>query len=264
MGRISVYIFSAMLALSSFISQSLAQDTVQFPMKVRIGLEAAGSAKFFYEKERFNLEGYISADLNEKYSVIFIAGRSDYSYARYRDTSFLMYDYRTKGFYFRTGLDINLLKPEKSQGKYSVGVGLRYGISHFTYEIPTITHENYWGKYHTSVSSADEWAHFVEITPGVRAEITKNLSLGWTVSLRKMIDPGTGGHLKPVYLPGYGNGAKSFNAGMSYFIIWSIPFRTKRIIIQPEEEEEDENEMERNPGNSTPGNFRQQNAGSPF
>jgi len=256
MGRISVYIISAMLALSGITVQTLAQDTVLFPMKVRIGLEASGSAKYFYEKDRANLEGYISADLNEKYSVVFIAGHSNYSYARYRDTSFLMYDYRTKGFYFRTGFDINLLKPEKSQGKYSVGFGFRYGISHFTYDIPIITHENYWGKYQTSVSSTDEWAHFIEITPSIRAEITKNLSLGWTVSLRKMIDPGTGQHLKPVYLPGYGNGTKSFNPGISYFIIWSIPFKTKKIIIQPEEEEEEEPEVNQNQGNPRSENFR--------
>jgi hypothetical protein len=225
-------------------------------MKVRIGLEASGTAKLFYEKDKLNLEGYLSADLNEKYSFIFIAGRSDYSYARHRDTSFLMYDYRTKGFYFRTGFDVNLLKPEKSQGRYAVGFGLRYGLSHFTYEIPAITHENYWGKYQSSVSATDEWAHFVEISPFVRAEVIKNLSLGWTISLRKMIDPGTGQHLKPVYLPGYGNGAKSFSPGISYFIIWSIPFRNKRIIILPEEEEEEETGLQQDQGRSSPGDFR--------
>ena len=242
MGRICVYIISAVLVLSGFNIRLFAQDTVQFPLKIRMGFEAAGSAKYFYEKDRVNLEGYVSADLNEKYSFVFTAGRSDYSYARYRGTSFLMYDYRTTGFYLRTGFDVNLIKPEKSQGKYAVGLGLRYGLSHFTYDLPAITHENYWGKYQASVPSTNEWAHFIEITPYVRAEIIKNLSLGWTISLRKMIDPGTGQHLKPVYLPGYGNGSKSFSPGLSYFIIWSIPFKTKRIIIQPEEEEEEEEE----------------------
>jgi len=252
------------MALASFTAKTAAQDTIQFPMKVRIGLEAAGSAKYFFEKDRLNLEGYISTDLNEKYSFVFIAGHSNFSYARYRDTSFLIYDYRTKGFYFRTGFDINLIKPKKSQGKYAVGFGLRYGLSLFTYDIPTITHENYWGKYQTSVSSTDEWAHFFEITPFVRAEIIKNISLGWTVSLRKMIDPGTGQHLKPVYLPGYGNGSKSFSPGISYFIIWSIPFKSRRIIIQPEEEEEEDTDLEQNPGNSNTGNFRQQNIRQSF
>lgn len=241
MSRISVYIISIILVFSGVSGKVFAQDTIQFPLKFRLGFELAGSAKYFYEKDRVNLEGYFSLDLNEKISAIFVAGRSDYSYARYRDTSFLMYDYRTNGVYFRTGFDINLLKPDKSQGKYAVGIGFRYGLSHFKYEIPAITHENYWGRSVTSVPSTDEWAHFIEVTPSVRAEIVKNLSMGWSFSLRKIVDPGTGRHLKPVYLPGYGNGSKSFSPGFNYFIIWSIPFKNKRVIILPEpEEEEDE------------------------
>jgi hypothetical protein len=260
MRRISVYIISTILVFSSLTVRVSAQDTIQFPMKFRLGFEALGSAKYFYEKDRVNLEGYFSTDLSEKFSVIFVAGHSDYSYARYRDTSFLMYDYRTKGNYFRGGFDINLLKPKKSQGKYFVGIGFRYGISHFTYDIPTITHENYWGKSRVSVPSTDEWAHFVEFTPSVRAEVVKNLSIGWTVSLRKLIDPGTGRHLKPVYLPGYGNGSKSFSPSISYFVIWSIPFKNKRIIIQPEEEEEEDEtngNQNQNQNNMGSGNSRQ-------
>lgn len=249
MGRISLYIISLILIISGSAGKLSAQDTIMFPLKVRAGLEAAGPVKYFYEKDRLNLEGYLSADINEKYSAVFIIGHTDYTYRRYRDTSFLMYDYRTKGLYFRTGFDINLLKPDKSQGKYSVAIGFRYGLSHFTYDIPVITHKNYWGKYQTSVAATDEWAHFFEVTPSVRAEIAKNISLGWSVSLRKLIDPGTGRHLKPVYLPGYGNGAKSFSPGINYFIIWSIPFRTKRIIIQPEPEEEEDTGPEQSPPN---------------
>jgi len=258
MSRTSGYFISLILVISGLTVNVLAQDTIQFPLKFRLGFEVTGSAKYFYEKERANLEGYFSLDLNEKISAILIAGRTDYSYARSRDTSFLMYDYRTKGYYFRTGLDFNLLKPQKSQGKYFVGFGFRYGISHFDYEIPVITHENYWGRSVTSAPVTNEWAHFIEFTPSVRAEVWKNISIGWTVSLRKMIDPGTGRHLKPVYLPGYGNGSKSFSPGVSYFIIWSIPFKNKRIIILPEpEEEEDETGTNQNGENMNQDGFRQ-------
>lgn len=258
MSRISAYIISLMLVISSLNVSVLAQDTIQFPLKFRLGFEVLGSAKYFYEKERVNLEGQFSVDLNEKVSAIFVAGRSDYSYSRYRDTSFLMYDYSTKGYYFRAGVDFNLLKPQKSQGKYSVGIGFRYGISNFDYEIPVITHENYWGKSVTSVPLTNEWAHFIEVAPSVRAEIWKNISMGWTVSLRKLIDPGTGRHLKPVYLPGYGNASKSFSPGFNYFFIWSIPFKNKRVIIQPEpEEEEDETGTDQNQNDMNQSGFRQ-------
>ncbi|HUX95862.1 MAG TPA: DUF6048 family protein [Bacteroidales bacterium] len=260
MWRISVYIISMMLVFSSLPLTGLSQDTIQFPLKFRLGFEVLGPAKYFNNKDLLNIEGSLSADLNEKLSAIIIAGHTDYSYPRYRDTAFLMYDYRTKGFYFRAGFDINLLKPQKSQGKYAIGIGIRYGISHFNYEIPTITRENYWGSSVTSVPPADEWAHYIEITPGVRAEVFKNISMGWTVSLRKLVDAGTGRHLKPVYLPGYGNGSRSFSPSFNYFIIWSIPFKNKRIIIQPEpEEEEDDTGINQNPDNMNQGGFRQQN-----
>lgn len=256
--RTSGYFISLLLAFSSLTFDVLAQDTIQFPLKFRLGFEVTGAAKYFYEKDRANLEGSFSLDLNEKVSAILVAGRSDYSDSRYRDTSFLMYDYSTKGYYFRTGFDFNLIKPKKSQGKYAVNIGFRYGISHFDYEIPAITHENYWGRSVTSVSTTNEWAHFIEVNPSVRAEIWKNISMGWTVSLKKMIDPGTGRHLKPVYLPGYGNGSKSFSPGISYFIIWSIPFKNKRVIILPEpEEEEDQTGTDQNGENMNQGGFRQ-------
>ena len=259
MWRISVYIISIVLVFSSLPRTLLSQDTIQFPLKFRLGFEVAEPVKYFSNKDLLNIEGSFSTDLNEKISAIFIAGHTTYSSPKYRDTSFLLYDYRVKGLYFRAGFDINLLKPEKSQGKYAIGFGIRYGISHFKYEIPAITRENYWGRSVTSVPTTDEWAHYVEITPGVRAEVFKNISMGWTVSLRKMIDPGTGRHLKPVYLPGYGNGSKSFSPGFNYFIIWSIPFKNKQIIIQPEPEEEEDTGTIQNPDNMNQGGFMQQN-----
>ena len=33
-------------------------------------------------------------------------------------------------------MDFNLLKPDKSLGKYWAGIGLRYGLSRFTSEVP--------------------------------------------------------------------------------------------------------------------------------
>jgi hypothetical protein len=234
-------------------------------MKFRVGVELLGASKYFYQKKQANLEILLSTDLNDRVSATAAIGKTDHSETKYRDTSFLMFDYRVKGTYFKGGFDFNLLKADKSQGKYYVGMGIRYGMSHFKYEVPVITTENYWGKSKTSVPLTDEWAHFIEFTPGVRAEFIKNISIGWTVSLRKMIDPGTGRHMKPVYLPGYGNGSKSFNAGINYYLIWSIPFKTRRVIIQPEEEEEeDPNNPNQGTDMNNSGGFRQQNGASRF
>ena len=227
------YFISIILIATGFWGKLQAQDTIVFPLKFRVGFDLVGASKYFYEKDKANIEVFFSADLNEKLSGIFIAGRSDYTYSRYRDASFMMYDFNAKGFYVKTGVDFNLFNPKKSAGKYSFGVGFRYGIANYSYGFPKINFENYWGAYQTSIPKNRAWANYLEATPAIRAEVIKNISLGWSVSLRKMIFAGTGKDMKPIYLPGYGDGSKSFSFALSYFIIWSMPYKEKRVIVKP-------------------------------
>ena len=210
-----------------------------FPLKYRIGFDLVGASKYFYDKDKANLEVFFSADRNEKLSAIFIAGRSDYTYSRYRDNSLMLYDFNAKGLYFKTGVDFNLLNPKKAAGKYSLGVGFRYGVANYSYDVREINLESYWGRYQTSVPKSRTWAHYIEATPAIRAEIFDNISVGWSVSLRKLISAGAGKNTKPVYLPGYGN-ANSFSFALSYFIIWSKPYKEKMVIIHPIEDDFDD------------------------
>ena len=211
-----------------------------FPQKFRVGLEVIGISKYFYDKETANLEAFFSADLTEKFSAIFIAGGSDYSYSRYRDASFMMYDFNVKGIYFKAGVDANLLNPKKAAGTYSFGVGVRYGVTSYSYDISGINRENYWGHSEISVPSNNALAHYFEVVPSIRAEIIKNLSLGWSIGLRKMIYSGTSKDEIPLYLPGYGAGTKSISPAVSYFVIWNIPYKMRRVIIPPKYVAEDD------------------------
>jgi len=230
---------------------SHAQDTVLIPLKIKVGLEVSGPGIYFSDKNILNAEGYISVDRNEKMAFTLNAGYLDYKYSQYN------YKYLTKGSFLRAGVDFNLLKPKKSQGKYWAGIGLRYGLSVYNSEVPSFKKENYWGTVFSSVGTHTNWAHFIEVSPGVRADVLKNLSIGWTVSLRKLIYSGSGNNLKPIYLPGYGNTGKSVSTGISYFIVWNIPFKKINVIIKKEEPEETENEEGSgnsiNQGTTTPG-----------
>lgn len=211
-----------------------AQDTIYIPLKLRFGGDLVGPAFRIYDKNILNVEGYFSYDQSERRALMIGAGYSNYKYSQDN------YDYETNGMFARAGFDFNLLKPKKSSGIYWGGIGLHYGISGYSYEVPSFTTENYWGTATSSVPKKTSMAHFVEATPGVRAEIFRNLSIGWTISLRFMLSSGAGSDLRPLYIPGFGNGSKNVSSSISYFISWNIPYRTKRIIIQPEEEEEEE------------------------
>jgi len=236
MKKTSSYFTSFFVVLVLASEPAFSQDTIDVALKIKAGIEVSGPVTWFTGKKILNIEGYTSMDLNEKRSLIFAAGYVDYNYSQYN------YEYHATGLFARAGMDFNLLSPLKAQGKYWAGIGLRYGISRYTAEAPFFTQENYWGTTSSSIGKRTGWGHFVEVAPGVRAEIFRNLSIGWTVSGRLLLSSGAGRDVRPLYIPGFGNGGKRSSAGMSYFITWNIPYKRITVITRPEPVEEPEEE----------------------
>jgi len=235
MRRISAYITSFLLICVSSAQQLSAQDTLDIPLKIRLNLEVSGPVIYLIDDALFKTEAYISADLNEKRTFVIGGGYVDYKYSQYN------YTYLAEGLFASTGLDFNLMKPEKSMGRYWAGIGLRYGLSHFTSRAPSIQQENYWGTTTSSIAERPTWSHFLEASPGVKAELTRNFSIGWTVNLRMLLYSGTSKDLKPVYIPGYGKGTQSVTIGFSYFVSINIPYKRIRVItkkVEPKEPDE--------------------------
>ncbi len=245
MRRISAYFISLVIVNAWALFSLKAQDTLLIPLKIKAGLEVSGPAIYFSDKNIFNAEGYFAADINEKMTAVLGAGYLSFKYSQYN------YEYLSKGAFLRSGVDFNLMKPQKSMGKYWAGLGVRYGMSIFSSEVPSYEHDNYWGTTSSSIARETKWGHFVEVSPGVRSEIFKNFSIGWTISLRMLLYTGTGKDLRPLYLPGYGNAAKSFSTGLNYFIVWNIPYKRIRVITKPEAPEEPEETT------TTPGTVQQ-------
>lgn len=234
MKRTYAYFISILILFSSVVMNVSGQDTIEIPLKIRTGIEVSGPALYFSNKDILNVEGYVSADLNAGTSFLIGGGYLDYSYSQYN------YNYSNNGFFFRTGFDFNLMKPKKAQGKYFTGVGVHYGLSSYTSEVVSFNTENYWGPVTSSVGKGSSLAHYAELTPGVRAEILNNVSIGWSINIRMLLYSGSGKDLSPLYLPGFGNGAKRISTGISYYITWNIPYKRIRVIQKPPSPEEPE------------------------
>jgi hypothetical protein len=227
------YFFSIIIIASGWFCRVQAQDTIMFPMKLRVGVDLVGASRYFYDKETANLEFFINADLDDKKSASLFIGMTDYVYPRYRDATLLMYNINAKGFYAKAGIDFNMLHTTKAAGKYFLGVGFRYGISNYSYGVSEINIENYWNRYQTSIPKNSTWGHFLEASPSVRVDIFRNISIGWALSVKKIISSGIGKEIKPLYLPGYGDGTGAFAFALNYSIIWNIPRKEKQVIVRP-------------------------------
>jgi hypothetical protein len=247
MRRIYAYFISLLFSLSA--AGLDAQDTIYYPLKIRAGFDLVGPGIYIYDNDHLNLEGYLSFDKSEKMSIVLEGGYVDYKYSQYN------YEYHSNGFFGRAGIDFNFLKPEISKGRYWAGLGLRYGLSIYDNETPMYDQDNYWGTFTSSIPLSSGTGHFIEVTPGFRTELLRNLSLGWTVRLKLLISGGGGKDLKPIYLPGYGNGGKNATIGISYYISWNIAYKTKRVITKPVEVEEPEETEEEGVILQTTGNM---------
>lgn len=238
MQRISVYIISILFVLLCCIPEAKAQDeppdTVIIPLKIRAGIDLAGPAVYLYDNDNLNIEGFVSADLNAKTGIFIGMGYSNFKYSQYN------YEYLSNGYFLKAGVDFNILKPETSIGKYWAGIGLRYGLSLYTSEIPSFEHESYWGTTITTIPPESYMGHYLEVSPGFRAEVFNNFSMGWSVNLRRLIYSGTGKDIRPIYFPGFGTGDKTVGFGFNYFLTWNIPFKKISVQIKQEEPEQTE------------------------
>lgn len=220
MKKISAYFIS--ILFFALACPAYGQDTLPFPKKFKIGADLYGPGRYFTDKNNLNIEGFISLDLDTAKAAVIEAGYLNFKYSQYN------YDYLSNGFFLRMGLDFNTIRPGVSRGKYYAGIGLRYGLSIFNSEVPFLKHENYWGTVTGSIPRSTHMAHFVEASPGLRTELFRNFSIGWTIRLRLLLYSGTGRDFKAISIPGYGNGVRSVSAGVNYYIIWSFPLKENK------------------------------------
>lgn len=234
MKRISVYSISILIVI--FVLPASAQDSLRVPLNFRIAADVFGPAYYLINKDNLTVEGYAAYEFTTKRSAVLEGGYQNFRYSQYN------YDYHSKGIFLRAGLDFNLLDPYLAQGKYYAGIGLRYGLSIFNQDVPLYEHENYWGTGTGSISSSNHVAHFVEVNPGIRTEIFKNVTIGWNIRLRILLYAGTTKDMKAVSIPGFGNGTKSFSPGMNYYIVFNIPYRSLFVKPAPEKVTDTDNE----------------------
>ena len=222
MKKTLVYIISFLLfGFSTNIQAqtSVTDSLVTVPLNIRLGIDVSGPIIHALNKESVSYEGFASVDYNEKISFALNAGYAKNSISKYQ------YDYEASGIYFKPGIDYNILKPQLSQGAYWAGVGVRYGISAFSFESSNIKYSDIWGTTTFSLPSERRLAHFLEINSGFQANVTKHLTLGWRISLSKILYSGSKRDIKPIMIPGYGNRENGVSLGFKYYVGINISYK---------------------------------------
>ncbi len=231
--RTCIFFISLLLLGSPAV---LSQDTVTVPLHVRAGFDLSGPVMKLTGRDLTSYGVLASADINSSLAVTAGIRYSSFS------ASEVIYDFRSRGLSFTAGTDYNFIKANVSQGKYYAGIGLRYGLSFYSEEASMIRYTNEWGAGESSIPAGRHTGHFLEITPGVRTELFRGVTIGWNLYMRLLISAGAGKDLKPVWMPGYGAGTSGMTTGAEYYISFSIPYKKIKVYVKPKTRQSDEDE----------------------
>lgn len=133
--------------------------------------------------------------------------------------------------YFRIGATYNFLY--NSNPDYMVYAGLRYGWSHFSYEVNDVTlTDGYWDQSATfNLPRQTSNVSYIQVLFGLRVKLFGPISAGWSFRYQKILHETDALYGLPYYIPGYGSRKSSVTGTFS--ITYTLPFKKKEVVIPP-------------------------------
>lgn len=123
--------------------------------------------------------------------------------------------------YFKLGANYNFLY--KSEPRYQAVLGLRLCYSPLRYRVTDVAYRNgYWDEDLTfDIDSQSSHALWGEAVAGLRVDIWRQWSLGWTIRYHAMFSYGSSQSGRPWFIPGYG--PRKGNLGFTFSVAYTLP-----------------------------------------
>lgn len=193
------------------------------PYGLRVGVDILDLGLTVADED---IERYgINADVDiYKFLVQFDAG-----FARRARVNDLL-EYRSRGYFYRIGVDYNLMFFDDDRS--AIFVGLRYGRS-FSYddELKYTLTDSTFGSGNIDVENTDASANWLEANLGVKAKIWKNFYIGFIGRFKFRLRTEVT-ELSSFDIPGFGRTDNPTIVALNYYIWYRIPFR-KNDLIRP-------------------------------
>lgn len=229
------YIISSIFLFNGMIAQ--AQDTLTKPKYsdtygLRIGTDLIKASRNLWDKNYTGFE--ISGDyrIDKKKYVAVEFGLED-KFTKEDQLSFT-----TKGMFIRAGLDYNVYDNWLDMNNM-IFIGGRYGYANMSQTLNSYNiyeTNSYFPNqtfYPNSISKGLS-AHWIEFVAGLKAEVVKNLFLGFTFRMKYLIAQKQPNDFENLYIPGYGKKfSGNIGAGFNYSISYNIPLFKKYNKKEP-------------------------------
>jgi hypothetical protein len=233
MKHTSKFTSSIALILLSFLVNAQQKKTDSIPLKIerfgiRFGADIFKLTRSFYDKNYKGIEFVGDYRLTKNYYIAAELGNEN------KTTEDDRLNTTAKGTYIKVGFDYNSYENWLDM-RNMVFIGLRYGASTFSQQL------NSYKLYNTStyfpeaptVISGDKFnglsAQWFEVVVGMKAEVLKNIYVGFSVRMNRMLSNTKPENFDNLYIPGFNrtyNG--DFGVGFNYTVSYFLPlYKTK-------------------------------------
>jgi hypothetical protein len=200
----------------------------------RFGFDLSRLTLYYFEPERTTWEFTVDYELKRNYYPLIEFGLQSI------DLEEETYNYRSEGYYFRIGMDYNFQKNTSVDQYEMVFFGFRYSFSEQKHSADNILiQDDYWGDFYAeSVPETTFYGHWLELAGGIRAELFRNVFIGWSFRGRLLLYKSKNPSMEPYYIPGFGKGGKRVALGFNYSIYYKIPLFKVKPKLKPIEQEQ--------------------------
>lgn len=225
-----------LLVASAALSQETKSDTVDVNIApaperygIRVGADLHRLAKGFYHDDYRGFEIVADYRLTKK---IYIAGEIGNEDITVDDPQL---NITTKGSYFKVGFDFNAYENWLDMTN-SIYVGMRYSVSSFNHNLNSYSIYDASGyfdevTFYPNREYSGLTAHWAEVIGGVKAEILKNLYLGFSLRIQVLLSNQKPDGFDNLYIPGFNRTYDgSFGAGFNYTLSYFIPIYKKAKV----------------------------------
>ena len=235
--QIYLFIISICLSTNMLIGQTesysndtlIKKDKLLNINKIRLGIDLL---KPILSSEGDNLNYEIVGDL-QLTENIYLAGEYGLVDKVIEDENI---NFNSTGSFLRIGFDYNMFENWIGMDN-SIYVGLRYGTSSFSSKILDYNVRNkdsYFSNLVTNEFQTIEYSNlsgnWIELLLGIKVETFKNVYLGLSLRLNKLLSDKKPDNFGNLFIPGFNKVTddNTFGSGFNYTLTYSIPLRKKK------------------------------------
>ncbi len=207
-----------------FTMNSLSQQEIKtIKGEFFIGYDAWGITENLLFPGKYTINGKIGWLYRQNFQISSELGYMNFS--KMLNDSLKSYDYKSNGYYLRLGYEYNIFKRNAANERNFILIGVHAGYSITRHRADNILiSDKIWGARNFSFPENKSNHAWIDASMSIRSQILKHLSIGWEITLSRIVFSQNNEINKPYYIGGFGKSKNNFSLGFHYYLFLTLGY----------------------------------------